>query len=210
LEKGRSNYPEPKSDLDAAREELEAAKAFLEKVKAEKAESATSEAQPKDDNCGKCGGSPGSCGDKTNAGPNRGGDWEKVNVNYGGKLMSEKEWQELADKFNDMNLMEQFSANQKLGPQGRRKLAAMRDGKDNGRSFVLPGELVRLSKDEKAFKEGFKRFRDPVNGYNDEKAKRRGEECIVEAVFNDKTFTAVFIDSARLDFPMEVVEGYIE
>eukprot|EP00930_Biecheleria_cincta_P069917 TRINITY_DN57593_c0_g1_i1.p1 TRINITY_DN57593_c0_g1~~TRINITY_DN57593_c0_g1_i1.p1 ORF type:complete len:307 (+),score=74.03 TRINITY_DN57593_c0_g1_i1:19-939(+) len=212
LEKGNL---EPKSDLDAAKEELAAAKALLAKVKAEKAErpcSSTSSdganAAGEDVNCSKCGGNSGSCGDNTNSGPIRGGGWEKVNVNYGGKLMSEKEWRELADKFRDMNLLEQFSTNQKLGPQGRRKLAAMREGTANGSSFVLPGELVRLHQDEKAFKEGFKRFRDPVNGYNDEKAKRRGEECIVEAVFNDKTFTAVFIDSARFDFPMEVVDGY--
>eukprot|EP00913_Durusdinium_trenchii_P030509 g28579.t1 len=35
-------------------------------------------------------------------------------------------------------------------------------------------------------------------------------ECIIEKVFNDKTITCVFADASRLDFPWEIVDGFVD
>ncbi|CAJ1338312.1 unnamed protein product [Effrenium voratum] len=134
---------------------------------------------------------------------------EDVQLNFSGQVMTEAEWKDLAEKFLDMNLVEQFQTNSRVGPQGRRKLKALREGKQG--AFILPGERVRLLKDDNAFRGAFKRFpAQSLNGYTAEKWTRRGEECIIEKVFNDKTLTCVFADSTRFDLPWEVVDGYKE
>ncbi|CAJ1338310.1 unnamed protein product [Effrenium voratum] len=110
---------------------------------------------------------------------------EDVQLNFSGQVMTEAEWKDLAEKFLDMNLVEQFQTNSRVGPQGRRKLKALREGKQG--AFILPGERVRLLKDDNAFRGAFKRFpAQSLNGYTAEKWTRRGEECIIEKVFNDK------------------------
>mmetsp|Transcript_119485 Transcript_119485/g.283646 ORF Transcript_119485/g.283646 Transcript_119485/m.283646 type:complete len:315 (+) Transcript_119485:63-1007(+) len=136
------------------------------------------------------------------------GKLEDVKLNLSGTLMTEDEWNDLAEKFEDMNLIEQFQTNSKLGSQGRRKLKALREGKKGG-AFILPGERVRLLENDKAFRAAFGRFpAQSLNGYTAEKASRRGQECIIEKAYNDRTITCVFADGTRLDFPNEVVDGY--
>eukprot|EP00440_Ansanella_granifera_P024894 gb/GFBE01027036.1/.p1 GENE.gb/GFBE01027036.1/~~gb/GFBE01027036.1/.p1 ORF type:complete len:285 (+),score=68.37 gb/GFBE01027036.1/:1-855(+) len=135
---------------------------------------------------------------------------EDLDIKFPRKVMTKAEWEDMAQQFKDMNLIEQFQTNQKLGPQGRRKLAALREGKTGG-TFILPGERVRLLKEEKSFRAAFKRFEgDALNGYSAAKWARRGEECVVKTTYNDKTMTCVFADEATMDFPFEVVDGYTE
>ncbi|CAK9034382.1 Uncharacterized protein SCF082_LOCUS20831 [Durusdinium trenchii] len=144
------------------------------------------------------------------AGANPSGRLEDVKLNFSGTVMTQAEWEDLSEKFKDMNLIEQFQTNSKVGPQGRRKLKALREGVA-GRSFILPGERVRLLKEEQAFRNAFKRFpAQTLNGYTAEKWAKRGEECIIEKVFNDKTITCVFADASRLDFPWEIVDGFVD
>ncbi|OLP88595.1 putative anion transporter 2, chloroplastic [Symbiodinium microadriaticum] len=45
------------------------------------------------------------------------GKLEDVKLNLSGTLMTEDEWNDLAEKFEDMNLIEQFQTNSKLGSQ---------------------------------------------------------------------------------------------
>jgi len=143
-------------------------------------------------------------------GSNPSGRLEDVKMNYSGTVMTQAEWEDLSEKFKDMNLIEQFQTNSKVGPQGRRKLKALREGK-TGRAFILPGERVRLLQEETAFRAAFKRFpAQSLNGYSAEKWAKRGQECIIEKTFNDKTITCVFADNSRLDFPWEIVDGYVD
>lgn len=143
----------------------------------------------------------------TNSGPK---SWQDVKVNYRGKLMTEAEWTDLASRFENMSWPDQFSTNSRLGPQGRRKLAALRKGEKGG-VFILPGERVRLLQETSPFRKSFQRFEgDQLNGYNEEKNARRGQECIIETIFNDKTLTCVFLDGTRFDLPFESIAGYKE
>lgn len=136
--------------------------------------------------------------------------WQDVKLNYRGKVMTEPEWADLASRFENMSWPDQFSTNSRLGPQGRRKLAALRKGEKGG-VFILPGERVRLLQEPAPFRKAFQRFEgDKLNGYNDEKNSRRGQECIIEATFNDKTLTCVFLDGTRFDLPFESITGYKE
>lgn len=177
-----------------ARAELAAAKANLEMAKQE-----ASGARKQ----------PAATAPKTE-GSNPSGRLEDVKMNYSGKVMTQAEWEDLSEKFKDMNLIEQFQTNSKVGPQGRRKLKALREGQ-TGRAFILPGERVRLLKEDNAFRAAFKRFPgQSLNGYTAEKWAKRGQECIIEKTFNDKTITCVFADGIRLDFPWEIVDGYVD
>jgi len=124
------------------------------------------------------------------------------------RVMSKAEWADLAGRFPDMSLQDQFNTNKQLGPQGRRKLAALIKGETEG-VFIVPGETVQLVKNPLAMRASFRRFRnDRVNGYSDAKFARRGQECIIRATFQDGTFTCEFEDGVKYDFPWESVEGY--
>ncbi|CAE8582945.1 unnamed protein product [Polarella glacialis] len=75
----------------------------------------------------------------------------------------------------------------------------------------MPGERIFLISNDAEFRASFKRFQgDAVNGFNDAKLARLGQECIIESTFDDKTMTVVFGDSTRLDFPFESAGGYVE
>jgi len=190
--------------LAKARAELAAARANLEAAKLEAEAVAAGRAVPHTEGLedGQTQSVPASAPLPTS------GNLEDVKLNFSGTVMTEEEWTDLAKRFEDMNWIEQFQTNSRLGPQGRRKLKALRDG-ETGRSFILPGERVRLLEEDKAFRDAFSRFpAGSLNGYTAEKWGRRGQECIIEKAFNDKTITCVFADGTRLDFPNEVILGY--
>eukprot|EP00434_Breviolum_minutum_P040863 symbB.v1.2.036330.t1/scaffold5069.1/size31256/2 len=50
-------------------------------------------------------------------GSNPSGRLEDVKMNYSGTVMTQAEWEDLSEKFKDMNLIEQFQTNSKVGPQ---------------------------------------------------------------------------------------------
>lgn len=122
--------------------------------------------------------------------------------------MSNAEWADLARRFPDMSLQDQFNTNKKLGPQGRRKLAALVKGEKGG-VFIVPGATVQIVKNPLTLRASFRRFqKDPVNGYSDAKMSRRGQDCRIRATFQDGTLTCEFPDGVKYDFPWEAVEGY--
>eukprot|EP00403_Amphidinium_massartii_P025500 CAMPEP_0178405592 /NCGR_PEP_ID=MMETSP0689_2-20121128/18479_1 /TAXON_ID=160604 /ORGANISM="Amphidinium massartii, Strain CS-259" /LENGTH=343 /DNA_ID=CAMNT_0020026613 /DNA_START=25 /DNA_END=1056 /DNA_ORIENTATION=- len=121
--------------------------------------------------------------------------------------MSKSDWIELERRFEEMNFFEQFQTNQKLGPQGRRKLRAMREGQEG--VFIVPGETVKLIEDSEQFKQSFRRFKPgSLNGFNPDKDARRGQDCTIMATWRDGTFACTFSDGYILDFPWESVAGF--
>lgn len=121
--------------------------------------------------------------------------------------MTPSEWLDLATKYNDMNWVAQWQTNARIGPQGQRKLEALRVG-DKAGVFVLPGERVRLLGSEYAYRSSFRRFQDEQNGVTEAKLKRMGQECVIQATFNDDTLTCAFDDGVTVDFPFESIQGY--
>eukprot|EP00435_Cladocopium_sp_Y103_P054374 s1289_g17.t1 len=89
-----------------ARAELAAAKANLEMAKQE---ASSARKQP----------AAASTVPKTE-GSNPSGRLEDVKMNYSGTVMTQAEWEDLSEKFKDMNLIEQFQTNSKVGPQAGR------------------------------------------------------------------------------------------
>lgn len=122
--------------------------------------------------------------------------------------MSDADWADLARRFPDMPLQEQFSTNKRLGPQGRRKLASIIKGEKGG-VFIVPGATVQIVKNPLFLRASFRRFKnDRVNGYSDAKFQRRGQDCRIRATFQDGTLTCEFPDGTKFDFPWEAIEGY--
>lgn len=120
---------------------------------------------------------------------------------------SQADWEDLARRLPSMSMQERVNMNKQLGPQGRRKLAAVLRGEKDG-VFIIPGARVRLLEDQMAYAAAFRRFKgDKVNGLTDLKRLRRGQDCTVRNTFQDRTLKCVFDDGMSLDFPWEAVEG---
>jgi len=133
--------------------------------------------------------------------PDRTGSWPVT------EKMTSADWVELKRSFEEINFFQQIKAAQRLGPQGRRKLVAMREGTEG--VFIVPGEVVQLLEDTEQFKKSFSRFKpNSLNGFSAAKDARRGQECTITITWNDGTFACRFGDGLVLDFPWESAAGF--
>lgn len=65
---------------------------------------------------------------------------------------------------------------------------------------------VKFVEDKDEFKEAFARFEgDELNGWSQEKEKRRTQKATVRNVYEDSTVTASFADGKTLNFPFEAI-----
>jgi len=80
---------------------------------------------------------------------------------------------------------------------------------EEGRQKFTIG-MVRLVEDPEKFRIAFRRFNDPLNGWNTAKHKRRGQRCQVVKVYGDDTVTAQFDDGVSFDFPFEAIAEQLD